>query len=192
MANPSGNDQLAAEYMKKAGYPSGKYTGNDELLMITANVDPGKAQAQVAQAQLEKLGLKVRLRTVPQDAVYTEWCQVPAKKVAVCGSAGWFKDFADPQSMLDPTFKGSNIRAQGNNNLPQLDDPAIDAAMTKASTLTGNERYQAWADIDKMITDQAPAVPFVWDNTTIIGSKNVQLAQNPSSTLADFAWTSLK
>ena len=61
---------------------------------------------------------------MPQDAVYTEWCQQPAKKVAVCGSAGWFKDFNDPQSMLEPTFKGSKISLEGgNNNLAQLDDP---------------------------------------------------------------------
>ena len=97
--------------MKAAGYSSGKYDGSDELLMVGANVDPGKAQAEVAKAQLEKLGFKVRLRTVPQDAVYTEWCQQPAKKVAVCGTAGWFKDFNDPQSMLEPTFKGSNYLA---------------------------------------------------------------------------------
>ena len=77
--------------------------------MVAANVDPGKAQAEVAKAQLEKLGFKIRLRTVPQDAVYTEWCQQPAKKVAVCGGAGWVKDYNDPQSMLEPMFKGSNF-----------------------------------------------------------------------------------
>ena len=81
--------------------------------MVGANVDPGKAQAEVAKAQLEKLGFKVRLRLVPQDAVYTEWCQVPAKKVAMCGGAGWFKDFNDPQSMLEPAFKGSNYLQGG-------------------------------------------------------------------------------
>ena len=103
-----------------------------------ANVDPGKAQAEVAKAQLEKLGFKVRLRTVPQDAVYTEWCQQPKKKIAVCGSAGWFKDFNDPQSMLDPTFKGSNFSPDGgNNNLAQLQDPKIDKAMNDASMLEG-------------------------------------------------------
>ncbi len=71
LANPQGDMALAEKYMKAAGYSSGKYDGNDELLMVTANVDPGKAQAEVAKAQLEKLGFKIRLRTVPQDAVYT-------------------------------------------------------------------------------------------------------------------------
>ena len=193
LKNPRGDMTLATEYMKKAGYPSGKYTGSAQLLLIAANTDPGKAQAQVAKAQLEKLGLKIQFRTVPQDAVYTEWCQVPAKKVAICGSAGWFKDFTDPQSMLEVTFKGANIvKGGGNNNLAQLDDPQIDKAMDDASQLQGDERLKAWANIDKMITGQAPAVPFDWDKTTIIWSKDVQGVGNPYYDALDYSFTSLK
>ena len=161
--------------------------------MVGATSDPVKAQSQVAKAQLEKLGFKINLRLVPQDAVYTEYCQVPKKKVAVCGGSGWFKDFQDPQSMLEPTFKGSNISLSGgNNNLPQLDDPKIDDAMNKAAVLQGDERLQAYGDIDKMIVGQAAAVPFVWDKTTIIWSKNVAGAINDYYTTLDFSFTSLK
>ena len=192
LKNPRGDMALAEKYMKAAGYASGKYDGGEELLMVTANVDPAKAQAEVAKAQFEKLGFKITIRQVPQDAVYTEYCQVPAKKVAVCGAAGWFKDFNDPQSMLEPTFKGSTISKQGNNNLPQLNVPEIDAAMEKAAVLTGEERYKAWGEIDKMITEQAPAIPFTWDKATSIWSKDVQGAINPYSTQLDFAFTSLK
>jgi peptide/nickel transport system substrate-binding protein len=193
LANPNGDMALATKYMKAAGYKSGKYDGNQELLMVTNNVDPGKAQAEVAKAQLEKLGFKIRLRTTPQQATYTDWCQQPAKKVAICGSAGWFKDFNDPQSMLEPTFKGSNFSPSGgNNNLAQLKDPKIDAAMDKAALLEGTERNKAWADIDKMITAQAPAVPFVWDNTNLIHSKNVNGVASEYFTAYDLSFTSLK
>ena len=193
LKNPRGDMTVATNYMKKAGYPSGKYTGSEKLLLIAANADPGKAQAQVAKAQLEKLGFKIQFRTVPQDAVYTEWCQVPQKEVAICGSAGWFKDFTDPQSMLEVTFKGKNIaKGGGNNNLAQLNDPKIDAAMDKASTLQGDERLKAWAEIDKMITGAAPAVPFDWDKTTIIWSKDVNGVGNPYYDAADYSFTSLK
>ena len=193
MSNPKGDPALAAEYMKKAGYASGKYEGDDELLMVTANADPGKAQAEVARAQLEKLGFKIEFRTVPQDAVYTEWCQVPPKKVAICGSAGWFKDYTDPQSMLEVTFKGSEInKSDNNNNLPQLDVPEIDKAMEEANLLEGDERNKAWANVNKMIVDQAPAVPFVWDNTNVVHSQNVNGVMNPYSTVLDLAFTSIK
>jgi peptide/nickel transport system substrate-binding protein len=193
LANPKGDMAVAEKYMKEAGYASGKYDGQDELLMVAANVDPGKAQAEVAKAQLEKLGFKIRLRTVPQDAVYTEWCQQPAKKVAVCGSAGWFKDYNDPQSMLEPTFKGSNYSPSGgNNNLGALKDDKIDKAMDDAAKLEGEERYQAWGEIDKMITEQAPAVPFIWDNTNLIHAKNVNAVGNAYMNSFDLAFTSIK
>jgi peptide/nickel transport system substrate-binding protein len=193
LKNPRGDMTVATNYMKKAGFASGKYEGNEELLLVAANADPGKAQAEVAKAQLEKLGFKITFRTVPQDAVYTEWCQQPKKQVAICGSAGWFKDFTDPQSMLDPTFKGANIfKDGGNNNLAQLDVPAIDRAMDKASSAQGAERLKAWADIDKMITEQAPAIPFSWDKTTIIWSKDVQGVGNPYYDALDFTFTSFK
>jgi len=193
MANPKGDMAVAEKYMKAAGYSSGKYDGTDELLMVGANVDPVKAQAEVAKAQLEKLGFKIRLRSVPQDAVYTEWCQQPAKKVAICGGAAWFKDFNDPQSMLEPTFKGSAIqKGGGNNNLGQLDDQKVDKAMDDAALLEGEERYQAWGEVDKMITEQAPAVPFVWDNTNLIHSKNVNGVPNEYFSAFDFSFTSIK
>lgn len=194
MSNPRGDMALAAEYMKKAGYPSGKYTGDEELLLIAANADPGKAQAEVARAQIEKLGFKIKFRVVPQDVVYNEWCQLPKKEVAICGSAGWFKDFTDPQSMLEPTFKGSQIVKDGglNNNLGQLNDPKIDAAMDKATLLTGDERLKAWAEIDKMITEAAPSIPFLWDKTTVIWSKDVNGVGNEYDNSLSFAFTSLK
>jgi len=191
-ANAKGDMALAAKYFKKAGYQSGKYEGNEEILMVGANVDPGKAQAEVARAQLEKLGIKVRLRLVPQDAVYTEWCQVPKKNVGMCAGAGWFKDFADPQSMLEPVFKGSLITETGNINYSELRDPKIDKAMNAAALLEGEERLQAWADIDKMIVESAAAIPFIWDNTTLIRSKDVNGVAASYYTAWDLNFTSIK
>jgi peptide/nickel transport system substrate-binding protein len=191
--NIKGDPAISAKYFKAAGFASGKYEGNEQLLMVGANADPGKAQAEVAAAQLQKMGFKVRLRLVPQDAVYTDWCQVPSKKVAMCGGAGWFKDFADPQSMLEPVFKGSLInRSSGNINYSMLNDPKVDAAMNKAALLEGDQRLQAWADIDKMIIQDAAGIPFIWDKTTLVRSKNVTGVANPYIALWDLSYTSIK
>ena len=193
LANPKGDMAVAEKYMKAAGFSSGKYDGTEELLMVGANVDPVKAQTEVAKAQMEKLGFKIRLRSVPQDAVYTEWCQQPAKKVAVCGGAAWCKDYNDAQTMLEPLFKGSNFfKEGGNNNLAQLQDPKIDKAMDDAALLAGDERAQAWGEIDKMITEQAPAVPFLWDKTNLIHAKNVNAIGNAYLNSFDLAFTSIE
>jgi peptide/nickel transport system substrate-binding protein len=191
--NVKGDMAISAKYFKAAGYASGKYEGKEQLLMVGANADPGKAQAEVAAAQLQKMGFKVRLRLVPQDAVYTDWCQVPAKKVAMCGGAGWFKDFADPQSMIEPVFKGALInRSSGNINYSMLNDPKVDAAMDKAALAEGDARLQAWADIDKMIVQDAAGIPFIWDKTTLVRSKNVTGVPNPYIALWDLSYTSIK
>jgi peptide/nickel transport system substrate-binding protein len=191
--NTAGDMNVAAKYFKMAGYKSGKYEGDEQLLMVGANADPGKAQAEVAKNQLEKMGFKVRLRLVPQDAVYTDWCQVPSKKVAMCGGAGWFKDFADPQSMLEPVFKGSLInRSSGNINYSMLNDPKVDAAMNKAALAEGEDRLKQWAGVDKMIIQDAAGIPFIWDKTTLVRSKNVNGVANPYIALWDLSYTSIK
>src|SRR3712207_7591205 len=55
-------------------------------------------------------------RKVPQDTLYTKFCGVPKSNYVICPNVGWFKDFTDPQSLLEPTFKGDAIKPQGNVN----------------------------------------------------------------------------
>ena len=137
LANPNGSPAVSKKYMLAAKQedPSlpisgdGKWTGGDKILTIATNADPGKKTAEVFQGQIENLGFKLNFRIVPQDTLYTKFCGVRKEKVPICPNVGWFKDFADPQSMLDPTFNGNNILEQGNVNWPQLNVPAINQAM---------------------------------------------------------------
>ncbi len=174
LSNPSGDEELAAEYLRKAGFESGKYEG-PPILMVGENAGVDQAAAQVAQRQFEKLGFKVNLRQVPGDTMYTKFCNVPSSDTQVCPNVGWIRDFADPETVLGPTFNGNNIVPENNVNWPELDDPAINKAMDEASGLTDpDERAQAWADIDRMITEQAPLIPWLWDKFPTIHSTDVQ------------------
>jgi peptide/nickel transport system substrate-binding protein len=198
LAKPQGDPAVAAKYMNlaaKEGVPvkNGKYAGTQKLLTIATNADPGKKTAEVAQGQLQNLGFQLNFRIVPQDTLYTKFCGVPKANVAICPNVGWFKDFSDPQSMLDATFNGNNILQQGNVNWPQLNDKAINDAMTKASTVpVGKARNEAWAKIDHMIAEQAPAVPWIWDKTASVASKDVNQVVNGYYTAHDLSFTSMK
>jgi peptide/nickel transport system substrate-binding protein len=198
LANPKGDPTVAKKYMDAAAaegvaITGGKYTGSEKLLTIATNADPGKKTAEVFQNQIEQLGFKLNFRNVPQDTLYTKFCGVPKQDVAICPNVGWFKDFPDPQSMLDATFNGKNILQQGNVNWPQLDVPAINDAMTAASTTpVGKERNTAWAKINKMIAEQAPAIPWIWDKTALVQSKDVQGVANTYTTTHDLNYSSLK
>ena len=161
--------------------------------MVGTSEGVAQKAAEVAKENFEKLGFKVRLRLVTQDSMYTKFCNVPKADVALCPNVGWSKDFADAQTILDPTFNGENIIPQNNSNWPQLDDPKINSAMNKAKQLKEPaERAKAWADADKMITEQAPAVNWIWDKTPLIASGNVNAVASQYNTQWDVAWTSVK
>jgi peptide/nickel transport system substrate-binding protein len=169
LKNPNGDIALAKEYMKKAGYPSGMYTGDAHVLMVGETVDPGPKTMAVQQRALEQLGFKVDVRPVPQATMYSKFCGVPKAKVNMCPTVGWLPDFPDGYAYLWVPFNGSSISTINNYNWPQLDDPGVNAAMEKASATAEPEaRAKAWAEVNKLITAQAPAVPYIWDTGALI------------------------
>jgi len=185
------NLQLAAEYFKKAGFSSGRYSG-PPILMVGSNEGVAAKAAEVAKENFTKLGFKVTLRLVNTNTMYTRYCNTPSAKVAVCPNVGWIKDFSDGQTMLDPTFNGKNILEQGNSNWPQLNVSQINKAMDKAELAPAAQRPQAWADIDKQVTAQAPTIPWIWDKMPLIESANVNGVVTQFNAQWDLAWTSLK
>jgi|SwirhisoilCB1_FD_contig_51_4850236_length_1837_multi_7_in_0_out_0_1 peptide/nickel transport system substrate-binding protein len=193
MHTDNGDPALAASYMKKAGYPSGKYTGGETVLMVTDSAAAQKKVAEVAQQSMQSLGFHVSLRAVERSTMYSKFCSVPKAKVAVCPSVGWLKDFADAQTVLDPTFNGKNIIPSNNSNWPQLNDPAINKAMDSAETiLDPAKRAEAWGKIDDMVTAAAPGVLWLWDKGPSIMSKNVNGVLNKENASWDLSFTSLK
>jgi len=206
LANPQGDPAVFKKYMLAAkASPSGKmkslpidgttgkWTGSEKFLTIATNADPGKKTAEVFQGQMQNMGFQLNFRIVPQDTLYTKFLGVPKQNVVLGPNVGWFKDFTDPQSMLDATFNGKNILQQGNVNWPQLDVPAINDAMAKAALQpVGKARNDAWAQINKMIAQQAPAIPWMWDKTALINSKDVNAVPDGYSTTHNLSFTSLK
>jgi peptide/nickel transport system substrate-binding protein len=200
LKNPKGDAALAKRYMlaAKEDDPSlqidanGKWTGSEKLLTIATNADPGKKTAEVFQNQIEQLGFQVNFRIVPQDTLYTKFLSVPKVNVAFGPNVGWFKDFSDPQAMLDAVFNGNNILQQGNVNWPELDVKAINDAMKQAALEpVGKARNEAWAKINHDIAAQAPAIPWIWDKSVGVFSKNVVGVMNTYTTCPDLNYSSI-
>ena len=64
--------------------------------------------------------------------------------------------------------------------------------MAKAALTTGDERNQAWADINKMIVAQAPGIPYVWDDSFTARVQDVNGVMNGYYTTWDLYFSSLK
>jgi peptide/nickel transport system substrate-binding protein len=193
MQNPKGDPALMKKYFDAAAKEGVKPGDGGDLLTIATNADPGNQTAQVAQAQLNKMGFKLNYRKVPQDTLYTKFCGVPKSNYVICPNVGWFKDFTDPQSLLEPTFSGNAIKPQGNVNWSLLDNKEINDAMTKAALEpAGDKRSQAYADVNKMIVEQAVGIPYSWDDNVNLSSKDVELAMNEYFSGADLSFSTLK
>ncbi|MDT5015026.1 MAG: peptide/nickel transport system substrate-binding protein, partial [Mycobacterium sp.] len=173
LKNPNGDMAVARKYMKLAGYPGGKYTGKAKVLIVGNNSDPGPKEMQIVQAGLQKLGFKTTIKAVPQQTMYSKFCGYVKAKVNVCPTAGWQEDFPDPYAYMYVPFSGKAIVPVNNSNWAVLDDPKINAAMDKAATITEPAaRRKAWANVDKMVTFAAPAIPEIWaSNALLKGSK---------------------
>jgi peptide/nickel transport system substrate-binding protein len=171
---PSGNIAVAEKYMKLAGYSSGRYTGSATVRVVGSTGDPAAKQAAIVNRAIQSLGFKTNFTLVDQSVMYGK-CGVPAQEIDACPNVGWVRDWSDPQTILDPAFAGYNIVAQNNSNWGQVNDPQINSAMKAAEAVVGDSaRAAAWANIDKMLVNQAVAAPETFEIQGNIESKDVR------------------
>jgi peptide/nickel transport system substrate-binding protein len=193
MSKPTADKALATKYFDAAGMKGGKYSGPNASVTLTCdNADPGKSVCAVAADQLKGLGFKPSIQSVPHEKMLLI-CGIPSKQPEVCPNVGWFKDFYDPQTMLQNTFQGTAIVPENNSNWPQLNNPKINAAMDKAATIKDAAgRAKAWGAIDKQIVATAPGLPFVWDRQPDAESKDVAGVVSDFISVWDLSFTALK
>jgi peptide/nickel transport system substrate-binding protein len=181
---------------KKAGVPvdaDGKYTGDANLQLVVASDPDSVRGAESLQQDLSKIGLDIKIRQVPQDTLYTKFLGIPKQQPALATGVGWVKDFADAETLIAPIFPSNTIRPAGNVNWSQLRSKAVDEAVKKAQeTPAGPERDQAWADANKAIVNEAPAILTTWDDNIQIQSKNVAGVMSSYNASWDLNFTSLK
>lgn len=192
--NVNGSLSVAQKYMKLAGYKTGKYTGSDVVQVVGTSNGNDPAVTQLTNTDLTQLGFKTHVSLVDQSVMYSKYCGVPKQQIDVCPTGGWIRDFADPLTVLWVPFYGPNIVSTGNVNSGMVNNPQLNAAMKTASLVVNpTARAQAWANVDKMIVDQADAVPEDFDNQPNIEAKDVAGVNdlwNEGSW--DFTFTSLK
>jgi peptide/nickel transport system substrate-binding protein len=185
--------KLAARYFRRAGYRSGRYTGKQPLLMVGEMVGTGTRIAKAAEASFKRMGFNVQLKLALTIPMYSKYCNVPAAQVAICTNVGWPRDFEDGQTMLDPTFNGAHIPSANNSNWSQLDVPSVNRAMARAEReITPAARGRAWAEVDRLVTAQAAAIPWAWDTVPLVESANVRGVVDRANSNWALAWTSLK
>jgi peptide/nickel transport system substrate-binding protein len=174
VSHPTGDMAVAEKYMKLAGYPSGKYTGNANVLIVGSNSDPGPQEMQIVQNGLQALGFKTTIKAVPQQTMYSKFCGYVKAHINTCPTAGWIEDFADPYAALYVPFSGKTIVPINNVNWAVLNDPKVNDGLDRAAAISDTQqRLAAFAQVDKQIVDDAPAIPEVWVNNPLVEGSHV-------------------
>jgi peptide/nickel transport system substrate-binding protein len=188
-----GDLRVARQYMRLAGYPSGRYTGKATIQIVGDDTGTAPGEIEIVNRAFTSLGFRTRVREADQSVMYG-YCGVPKAEIDACPSVGWVRDFADPESVLYPPFYGAAITATNNANWGQVDDPKINVAMSRAALVVGTAaRVQAWAGVDRLLVGQAVAVPETFDNVASIESRDVAgVTAIWNSGIWDLDYTSLR
>ncbi|MCL2516381.1 MAG: ABC transporter substrate-binding protein [Microbacteriaceae bacterium] len=142
-----------------------------KLTLLTQNDDASLAQAQAIQQGLKRIGITVTLRPDDQNSFYTDVAASnPTFDLALMS---WQPDFPSANSNISPLFDSSQI-GNGNFNVSQYKNPAVDAAIAAAQAEVDPAKAQAdWAAIDKQIMADAPVVPLIYAKQSFLRGSGV-------------------
>ena len=133
-------------------------------VMYTCNGAPCRHNAEVVRANLQAIGIDVRIREFPTGTLYRKLTGA-AQQGNVghwdIADVGWFADFADPYNFLNVLFGAAPGLPAGTFNVGHFDVPRFQRRLRRVAALTGPGRYRAYARLDAdLAREAAPGVAY--------------------------------
>jgi peptide/nickel transport system substrate-binding protein len=157
----------AKQLIKQAGASGAAVTvwGND--------AETSRKPVEYLADVLNSIGLKAKLKIVTGSVYWTTIGNQATK--AQIGFANWFQDYPHPLDWFDVLLNGNRITDTHNNNYSNANVAAINAKIAelkKQPELTDSVNQQ-WADVDKMVAENALWVPYANRQFTDFFGKDV-------------------
>ena len=161
MAHPEGDRALSAEYFKKAGMASGKYEGDDTVLIVGRQRRAGASRSRRSPsssstrwASRRSCASSPATRCSRGSATSLSPRSTSARRSAGRRTSPTRRRCSTRRS----TARTSSRRS--NSNWPELNVPAVNKEIDAAKLVTDpDERAQAWAKVNHDIVAQAPGDP---------------------------------
>ncbi|MEV7022655.1 ABC transporter substrate-binding protein [Kitasatospora sp. NPDC093558] len=157
-----GDEAKAKDALKACGKPDGFST----VISARTERDPEVQAATAIQAALKKVGITVEIQKFPQGKYFSDNAGAP--QFTQDHNIGlmmmqWGADWPTGYGFLQQIVDGRAIKASGNSNLAQLNDPAINKMLDDAIASPDQaNREKIYAQIDKKVMDQAVYVPLTY------------------------------
>ena len=157
------NPEKAKKLLAEAGYPDGLELN---LWSPEGRYLKDRQIAEAAQAQLAKVGIKVKLRVMEWGAYLDALFRHEQQLYII----GWGFSTGDPAAALRACFY-SNSKF----NFSDYKNPKMDELLSKGeSTLDPKKRHNIYKDIQQMLIDEAVLIPIYHKLNIYATSKNVK------------------
>jgi peptide/nickel transport system substrate-binding protein len=160
---PSGDVAAAKRELTTCGHPSGFTTG----LAYEKDLPTQVAAAKALQTSLARAGIQVQLSGYSSDSYYSTDAGVPAFVHAHdlgIDLGVWTADWPDGYGFLDTLTDGDTISSSYNDNIEELNDPAVNSMFVHADSApeSAPARTATWAQIDRQVMSDAGILPEVY------------------------------
>jgi peptide/nickel transport system substrate-binding protein len=142
---------------------------------------------------LQRLGYDARMKVGKAEKVFASYGDSRAR--TQLGTSGWFADRLSASNFFRPllTCDAFTPNSAANGNLFEYCNPRLDAKIEKATAAQSTDPARAarlWTQIDRMVVDQAVALPWANPRNAALVSKRVGNYQSHplSGTLLDQLW----
>jgi peptide/nickel transport system substrate-binding protein len=167
LGTPNGDVTKAKAELAACGQPNGFST----VITARANRPKEVAGSQALQQALTKVGIKAEIQTYPSGQYFTNFAGATAfakQKGIGLSFMGWGADWPSGYGFLQQILDGRAIKASGNSNLSQLNDPAINTLFDQSLTVTDiDARNKIWTQVDQKAMEAAAILPVVYDKALL-------------------------
>jgi peptide/nickel transport system substrate-binding protein len=130
-------------------------------------------RAQIAEYDLRRAGFRVKDVAIPAQA-FSQVVGARDSTYDFTSNGGWCADYFDPYDYLNVPFDGRTIRDRDNSFYTYWNNPAWNAHLDHAASLSGAARVAAYAKLDhELMAMYAPVVPYLIDNARYFVSSRV-------------------
>jgi ABC-type transport system substrate-binding protein len=158
----------AKQLLTQAGYANGFTT-----TLYTHNVDPWPRLMQSIQNDLAQVGITASIKTMDRG---TYWTLIGQPGKVPAGFMVWRQDYPDPSDFILPLFSKA-AAVPGGFNASFWWDPRVESLVAEAQRMTApdqqQERLAKFQEAQRIIMDQAPAVPLYQPVQNSMFSKRV-------------------
>ncbi|PSJ24766.1 peptide ABC transporter substrate-binding protein [Streptosporangium nondiastaticum] len=156
----------AKEELKACGKPEGFKT----TIAVRNNKSQEVATAESLQASLKAIGIDAQIDKydgAQTTGIIGSPANVKAKGYGII-IMGWGSDFPSGQGFLQPIADGRFIQESGNQNYPELNDPAVNKTFDEAIAETDVEKAgKIYQEANKKVMEGAWYLPFTYEKNII-------------------------